>query len=246
MFMKKTVVVTGGAQGIGKACSLAFARAGYNVLINYNKSCEAALALADKLKQEGGFVAAFKADVAKRQEVFDMARFCIDTFGSIDVLVNNAGIAQCKLFTDITEDEWDNMININLKGVFNCSQAFLPYMIRKKYGRIINVSSVWGVSGASCEVHYSAAKAGVIGLTKALAKEVAPSGITVNCIAPGIIDTSMICGFSDEEINSLKNEIPACRIGVPEDVANCALFLAGEGSGYVTGQVISTDGGFAV
>ena len=157
--MKKTVVVTGGAQGIGKACSLAFARAGYNVLINYNKSCEAALALADKLKQEGGFVAAFKADVAKRQEVFDMARFCIDTFGSIDVLVNNAGIAQCKLFTDITEDEWDNMININLKGVFNFP-GVSPLYDKEKIRRIINVSSVWGVSGASCEVHYSAARQG--------------------------------------------------------------------------------------
>lgn len=244
--MNKTVVITGGAQGIGKACSLAFARAGYNVLINYNKSHEAALSLADKLRGEGCFAAAFKADVSKRQEVFDMAKFCIDTFGSADVLVNNAGIAQYKLFTDITEEEWDNMININLKGVFNCSQAFLPNMIRKKYGRIINVSSVWGISGASCEVHYSAAKAGVIGFTKALAKEVAPSGITVNCIAPGVIDTNMISDFSDEEINSLKDKIPACRIGKPEDVANCALFLAKEDSSYVTGQVIGTDGGFAV
>ena len=165
-------------------------------------------------------------------------------FGSADILINNAGIAQQKLFTDITDDDFTRMFDINVRGVFNCCRAALPYMIHKKHGRIINISSMWGVCGASCEVHYSASKAAVIGMTKALAKEVGPSGITVNCIAPGLIDTPMNANLSKETINELCEETPVGRIGTPEDIANAALFLASDSSSFITGQVLGVDGGF--
>ena len=242
--MAKTAIITGGAHGIGRECVKVFARAGYNVLINYNNSKADAQALASGLCAEGLSAAAYRADVSKREEAVAMASFCFEKFGSAEVLVNNAGLAQSKLFTDITEADWEMICGVNLKGVFNCCQAFLPHMIAKKHGRIINISSVWGITGASCEVHYSAAKAGVIGLTKALAKETAPSGITVNCVAPGVIDTRMLGGFSADEIAALTEEIPVGRLGTPNDVAQCVMFLAN--AGYVTGQVVGVDGGFAV
>lgn len=239
-----TVIVTGSARGIGAATAALFADMGYNVVINYNTSESDARSLCGKITANGGKAIAVQADVSIMSEakhLFDEAK---KAFGAVDVLVNNAGIAQQKLFTDITEDDYDRMFDCNVKSVFNCCQCALPDMIHNKYGRIINVSSMWGVVGASCEVHYSASKAAVIGMTKALAREVAPSGITVNCIAPGVIDTPMNKGFDEETITALKEETPAGRLGTPEDIARAIAFLADEKSGFITGQTLGIDGGF--
>ncbi|MBP3447088.1 MAG: 3-oxoacyl-ACP reductase FabG [Clostridia bacterium] len=239
-----TVIITGSARGIGAATAALFADMGYNVVINYNTSEAEALALRGKITANGGKAIAVQADVSKMSEakhLFDEAK---KAFGAVDVLVNNAGIAQQKLFTDITEADYDRMFDCNVKSVFNCCQCALPDMIHNKYGRIINVSSMWGVVGASCEVHYSASKAAVIGMTKALAREVAPSGITVNCIAPGVIDTPMNKGFDEETITALKEETPVGRLGTPEDIARAIAFLADEKSGFITGQTLGIDGGF--
>ncbi|HBF4863728.1 TPA: 3-oxoacyl-ACP reductase FabG, partial [Clostridioides difficile] len=223
---KKTVLITGGARGIGKAMSKAFAKEGYNVLVNFNKSENEAKELYTRLNEENFSIKLFKADVSNREDVENMVDYCIKEFGGLDVLVNNAGISQDKLFTDITDVDWDNMMNINLKGSFYCSQVALKYMISEKKGNIINISSIWGISGASCEVHYSITKAGIIGMTKALAKEVGPSNIRVNSIAPGVINTDMLSGYNEEDIDILVEETPLMRLGTPEDIANCAIFLA--------------------
>lgn len=239
-----TVVITGSARGIGAATAALFADMGYNVVINYNTSKNEAIALLEKITAKGGKAIAVQADVSKMSEaqrLFDEAK---KAFGNIQVLVNNAGIAQQKLFTDITEKDYDRMFDCNVKSVFNCCQCALPDMIHHKNGRIINISSMWGVTGASCEVHYSASKAAVIGLTKALAREVAPSGITVNCIAPGVIDTPMNSGFDEDTISALKEETPVGRLGTPEDIARAIVFLAHEKSGFITGQTLGIDGGF--
>lgn len=239
-----TVVITGSARGIGAATAALFADMGHNVVINYNTSKNEALALCEKINKNGGNAIAVQADVSKTsaaQHLFDEAK---KAFGNVDILVNNAGIAQQKLFTDITEEDYDRMFDCNVKCVFNCCQCVLPDMIHHKYGRIINISSMWGVTGASCEVHYSASKAAVIGMTKALAREVAPSGITVNCIAPGVIDTPMNSGFDVETISALKEETPVGRLGTPEDIARAIAFLADEKSGFITGQTLGIDGGF--
>ncbi|MEG1406900.1 MAG: SDR family oxidoreductase, partial [Ruthenibacterium sp.] len=169
-----------------------------------------------------------------------------NTFGAPDILINNAGIAQQKLFTDITEAEWDTMMNTNAKGAFLCCKAALPHMIRQKWGRIVNISSMWGQVGASCEVHYSAAKAAVIGLTKALAKEEAPSGITVNCVAPGVIETDMMATFSAEDKAALAAETPLERLGSAEDIAGATAFLASDAAAFITGQVIGVNGGLVI
>lgn len=231
----KIVLVTGGSRGIGAACAALFSKQGYNVIINYNKSEEKALALAKELGAK-----AIKADVSKPDEVKSM----FEQVGGVDILINNAGIAQQKLFTDITLEEWHKMIDVNLSSVFYCCKEALPYMINKKQGAIINISSMWGEVGASCEVHYSASKAGVIGLTKALAKEAGPSGISVNCIAPGLIETDMNNNLDDQTKQEIKEETPLCTIGKPEDVAKCALYLAE--SEFITGQVIGINGGLVI
>lgn len=241
--MEKTVIITGASRGIGAACAKAFAKAGFNTAICYNKNKEKAVALADEL---GENAAAFEVDVANSGSVAAMYKAVCAKFGEATVLVNNAGISQQKLFTDITEDDWDAMQNANIKGIFLCCKAVLPAMIKRKSGRIINISSMWGVSGASCEVHYSASKAAVIGLTKALAKEEGPSGITVNCIAPGVIETDMMSSFSDDDKQILADETPLCRLGTPQDVANAALFFASDAAAFITGQVLCVDGGFVV
>ena len=175
-----------------------------------------------------------------------MVKEAIYKFGSVDILVNNAGIAHQSLFTEINEFDWNNIIDVNLKGVFNCCQAVLPNMIENKCGRIINISSMWGITGASCEVHYSAAKAGVIGLTKALAKEVGPSGITVNCIAPGLIDTQMNANLSEEDKNEFVSSLPISRIGTTTEIAKAVYFLASDDAGYITGQTLAIDGGMTI
>lgn len=244
--MNKTVLVTGGAKGIGAACVRAFARAGYNVCINYRTSDTAAKALEEELKKEHVSAITYCADVADAQAVRDMVRACEAEFGHIDVLINNAGISSFGLLTDITPEEWRRMIDVHVTGAFNCCHEVLPKMISRKSGNIINISSIWGETGASCEVHYSTAKAALIGFTKALAKEVGPSGIRVNCISPGVIDTDMNAAFSDDDIKALCDETPLMRIGSPEEVASAVLFLAGEGASFITGQVLGVNGGILI
>lgn len=244
--MSETVIVTGASRGIGKACALAFGKSGVNVIINYTKSKEKAEELCEDISKLGGRALPFCADVADRKAVDEMIAFAHSNFGSISTLINNAGIAEQIMFCDITEEKWDRMFNVDVKGVYNCIQAALPDMIHNKSGRIINISSMWGITGASCEVHYSAAKAAVIGMTKALAKELGPSGITVNAIAPGVISTEMNGNISEEIMSELKEETPIGRIGTPEDIAETALFLASPKASFITGEVISVNGGFVI
>lgn len=240
--MSKTVFITGGTGGIGEATVKEFSRAGYNVAFTYNTNETAA----DSIRGEIAGSIAIKCNVAESTDVNTAVEAAMRHFGKIDVLINNAGKAEQILFTDITEEQWDNMIDVNLKGCFLTCKAVLPQMIRRKNGVIINVSSIWGIAGASCEVHYSAAKSGVIGFTKALAKEVGLSGIRVNAVAPGVIDTPMNAHLTSSDINALKEEIPLGSIGMPEDIAKTMLFLAGEGGAYITGQVISPNGGIVI
>lgn len=239
----KTVLITGASRGIGKAVAAAFAKAGYSVIINYNKSEASARALAAELtKTYGADCLAIKADVSAADEV----RAMFEQTGSVDVLINNAGVSTQKLFTDITDEEWGKTVGVNLDGVFYCCREALKSMVEKKSGVIINISSMWGEVGASCEVHYSAAKAGVIGLTKALAKEVGPSGIRVNCIAPGVIMTDMMSGFDEASLNELKADTPLNRIGTPGDIARAAVFLASDEASFITGQTLGVNGGFVI
>ncbi len=240
----KTAVITGAAGGIGSAIAAAFAQKHYNVVIHYNKSKEKAEKLCEQLASQGFPAVCYGADLTDPAQADALIAFARAQFGAADVLVNNAGIAQQKLFTDITDADFARMMACNVTSVFHCCRAVLPDMIRRKAGRIINISSMWGVCGASCEVHYSASKAAVIGLTKALAKEVGPSGITVNCIAPGLIDTEMNAHLDAETIRSLCEETPVGRIGTPEDVAAAAVFFASDEASFLTGQVLGVDGGF--
>lgn len=244
--MNKTVIVTGGSRGIGQAISSLFAKNGYNVVINFNKSEYNALVLQESLGLENCNVAIFKADVSKSSEVESLIKFATKTFGGIDVLINNAGIAQQKLLTDITDKDWQDMISVNLSSQFYCCREAAKYMIKQHSGNIINISSMWGISGASMESHYSASKSGIIGLTKALAKELGPSNIRVNCLAPGLIKTDMNTNLCDDVITDLINDTPLNKIGTPQDVANAALFLASDKASFITGQTISIDGGFVL
>ena len=235
--MKRVVIVTGGSRGIGASICEEFIKNGDIVVLNYRSSVEKALELKEKL---GENLYLIKADVGNMIEVKVMVDFCLSKFGKIDVLVNNAGISQIKPFADITEDDWDEMMRVNLKGIYNCTKCVIDSMIHNKSGKIINISSIWGEVGASCEVHYSTAKAGIIGFTKALAKEMALSNIQVNCITPGIINTEMNSTFDLEE---LKKEVPMEQIGAPKDIADTVLFLASDKSNYITGQIIGVNGG---
>lgn len=246
MSESKTVIITGASRGIGKATAELFASQRYNVLLNYNRSETEAAQITAGLREMGFSAALYKGDVTKKPDMDSMIDFSIRTFGSIDVLINNAGIAASKLFIEITEADWDEMLNVNLKGVFHSSQAALRYMLPAKKGKIINIASIWGMVGAACEVHYSAAKAGVIGLTKALAKELGPSNIQVNCIAPGIIQTEMLDALSQTELDALRLQTPLGKLGTPSDIAACALFLASDSADFLTGQVISPNGGFVI
>ena len=239
----KKALITGASRGIGRAAAEALAADGFTVYLNYNRSEDAALRFAEALnKAHGNCAEALRADVSDRAQVEAMFLRA----GEVDVLVNNAGVAQQKLFTDITEEEWAALFAVDVGGVFRCCQCALPGMIRRKSGKIINISSMWGQVGASCEVHYSAAKAAVIGLTKALAKEVGPSGIQVNCIAPGVIATEMNAALSEETLAELREETPLGRIGTPEDVAAAISFLASPRSDFITGQVIGVSGGMII
>lgn len=244
----KTALVTGGSRGIGKAIVYAFANAGYNVILNYNSSEQSAKEIVKDLSECTGIVEMFKADVSNRDEVDAMVEYAVKEFGGIDVLVNNAGISQVGLFTDLEFEEWSKVLNVNLTGVFNVTQSALRQgMLSKKDGVIINISSIWGITGGSCEVAYSAAKAGVIGLTKSLAKELAPSNITVNAIAPGAIATDMIYKeYSEKDIELIEKDIPMGRLGTPIEIANLALYLASDNARYMTGQVLSPNGGSVI
>lgn len=243
----KTVIITGSSRGIGRATALEFGRKGWNVLLNYLHSVQEAEELKKFINNLGmGSAEMFQADVSQRKQVDQMIEFGMKSFGKIDVLVNNAGIARQTLFTDISLDEWDQLMSVNLKGVFNCCQSVLPSMLQRKSGRIINIASIWGLTGSSCEVHYSAAKAGVIGLSKALAKELGPSNIQVNCVCPGIIKTDMLGDLSLEDLKDLENSTPLMRLGSPADVANCIYFLASPEASFFTGQVLSPNGGYVI
>lgn len=241
-----TVLITGASGGIGSAVAQRFAQAGCRVALHYHHAQIQALALEERLRRSGADVFAVQADVTDERETQAMAQAVRRRLGLIDVLVNNAGIAQQKLFTEIAPAEWDAMFAVHARGAYNCCRALLPDMVREHRGSIVNVSSVWGVTGASCEVHYSAAKAALIGMTKALAKEVGPSGIRVNCVAPGVIDSAMNGRLGDETMRQLEEETPLCRIGEPEEVARAIYFLASEEASFITGQTLGVDGGFGL
>lgn len=239
--MKKTVFITGGSRGIGECLVRGFSKDGYNVAFTYLNSKENAKNIATEC---GAF--AIKADVSKSNEVDNAVNLTIEKFGKIDVLVNNAGIDEFCLFTEITDEKWHKMLDTNLSGAFYASRAVLKNMIRQQDGVIINISSIWGEVGASCEVHYSVSKAGLIGLTKALAKEVGPSNIRVNCVSPGVIDTDMNAHLSDDDIEQLKYDTPLGKIGKCEDILNTVLFLASDKASFITGQILGVNGGYVI
>lgn len=236
----KNVLITGGSRGIGAACVNKFTEKGFRVFLNYNKNDKEA----EKIAEKTGAIL-IKADVSNSEEVEKIRKF-IRSFGKISIIINNAGIAEQKMFSDIEEFDWDRMFNINIKSMFLVTKAFLPDMIHEKSGKIINISSIWGISGASCEVHYSASKAAVIGFTKALAKELGPSNINVNCVAPGVIDTEMNGNLDKETKIELCEETPLCRMGTAEEIAEVIYFLASDKSDFITGQVISPNGGIVI
>ena len=236
--VNKVVVVTGGSRGIGAEIVKFLAKLGYKVVLNYNKS----ESYAQDVKKELNNVEIFKADVSKKEEANALIDFAIKKYGKIDVLINNAGIAQTKLFTEITDEDWKNIIDTNLNSAFYCSREAVKNMIHNKSGLIINISAIWGITGASCEVAYSTSKAAINGFTKALAKELGPSNIRVNAIAPGIINTAMNSYLSEDELKNIKEEIPLEKIGDPVDIAKCVKWLIEDN--YTTGQIISINGGW--
>lgn len=243
----KTVLVTGASKGIGRAIALRFAENGWGVAVNYNSGEESAKEVIGQIKQTGGNAVMLKADVSDEKQVAEMFEKARSYFGKgIDALVNNAGVSLYGLFCDGDLDSCKKVFDVNLYGAINCTRQALPNMISKKSGRIVNISSVWGIAGASCETYYSASKAALLGFTKALAKEVAPSGINVNCIAPGAIETDMLSNLSQEEKENLTKEVPLKRLGRAEEIAALALFLAGDGAKYITGEVINISGGLVI
>ncbi|WP_410510887.1 3-oxoacyl-ACP reductase FabG [Paenibacillus sp. BR2-3] len=239
-----TVLVTGGSGGIGAAIAERFASVGMNVVIHYLTSHEAANDVARRCMAHGAKVMTVTADIRDRGQLQRMADRLQSSGMMPDILVNNAGKAHYGMLADLSEEEWDDIMAVNLKGIFLCSQIFMPYMVSQRYGRIVNVSSVWGISGASCEVAYSASKGGVNAFTKALAKELAPSGVTVNAVAPGAVNTAMLSNLQEDEMRMLEEEIPAGRLASPEDISSLVYFLALPESGYITGQIISPNGGW--
>ena len=242
--MAKTIIVTGGSRGIGAGIVKLLAEENNNIVLNYNKSEEKAKKIQKECTDLGKNVEIFKADVTKREEVKKLVEFTIQKYKKIDVLINNAGISQSKLFTEVTDEEWRYVIDNNLTSVFYMSQEVVPHMIQQQSGCIINISSIWGMVGSSCESVYSVSKAGVDGLTKALAKELGPSHIRVNSIAPGLIDTQMNQDLSEEVLEEIKEETPLGKIGMPEDIAKCVKWLIEDE--FTTGQIISINGGWVI
>lgn len=244
--MSKTVVITGASKGIGAATAILFARKGYNVVLNYKNSYQSVKLLSSSLSGQGFSVFTVKADVSNKLETDFLISEAIAKFGTVDVLINNAGISIEGPINDMDIHDSDRIFDVNLKGVYNCCKSVVPHMVSQKSGKIINISSMWGQVGASCEVAYSAAKAGVIGLTKALAKELAPSSITVNAIAPGLIDTTMNSEYTIEEIEEFVSQIPLLRMGTPDEIAQAVFFLASDSADYITGQVLGVNGGYVM
>lgn len=244
--MRKIALITGGSRGIGAACVRAFAEDGYAVAFLYNASRDKAESLVQTLRAEGRDVSAFQCDVADAAQVKSVLADILRTYRHIDALVNCAGIAHIGLFTDMTEDEWDHLFTVNVRSSFSVTKAVLPGMISRQQGSIVNVSSMWGEVGASCEVAYSATKAALIGLTKALAKEVGPSGVRVNCVTPGVIDTDMNAQLTDDDRAALADETPLGRIGEAAEVAKAVLFLCGENASFITGQILGVSGGLVI
>lgn len=245
--MKKVAFITGASRGIGASTAVYFAKCGYDVAVNYLNSKELAETIVEQIKALGQNAIALCGDVSDKSQVKKMVNECNKVLGTITVLVNNAGIAEQKVFSDIDESDFKRMFSVNVDGVYNTIHEILPQMIHEKCGSIVNISSMWGVTGASCEVHYSAAKSAVIGLTKALAQELAPSNIRVNCVAPGLIDTDMNKNLTQEEIDAVIEEIPLGKIGKAEDVAKAIYFLADdEFSPFTTGAVLNVNGGMVV
>lgn len=242
--MNKVIIVTGASKGIGKEISKELAKKGNTIIANYNKSEKEIKELQQELEKQNIKIDIYKADVSKREEAANLVKYTIQKYGKIDVLINNAGISQIKEFTQITDEDWNNMINTNLNSVFYMSQEACHNMIHNKKGCIINISSIWGITGASCEVHYSVSKAGVDALTKALSKELGPSNIRVNSIAPGIINTEMNAHLSEEEKQNIEEEIPLEKIGKAIDIERCVEWLIKDE--YTTGQVISINGGWNI
>lgn len=238
----KTALITGGTKGIGKAVALAFLQQGYEVVINYHSDEETALATQEEFNIQGYCPILLRADVSDEMQVRAMFREFFGIYNRLDVLVNNAGISLIRVIQDTAQSDWDKIFGVNVKGVFNCCRAVADKMIGCGGGSIINIGSIWGEVGASCEAAYSASKGAVIAFTKALAKELAPSKVRVNCVSPGVIDTSMNSHLTGEEMEQLIESIPAGRIGYPEDVAKACLYLAE--ADYVTGEVLSVGGGF--
>jgi 3-oxoacyl-[acyl-carrier protein] reductase len=242
----RIAVVTGAGRGIGRAIALEFALRGAAVVVNYNKSAEAAEALAGEIRTKGGKTALFQADVSKYPEAQNLIKFSVETFGDLHILVNNAGITRDMLIMLMSEDDWDSVLITNLKSTFNCSKAAVKHMMRKRYGRIISIASVAGQMGNPGQTNYSSSKAGQIGFTKALAREVASRNITVNAIAPGFVDTEILDAMSPETLEAMLKMVPLGRKGKPEEIAHAAAFLASDQAAYITGQVLGVDGGMAM
>lgn len=242
--MGKTAFVTGGSRGIGRAIVRRLAAEGCAVGINYLQSEQQAEALAAELREQGCKAVAVRADVADRAAITAAIRQTEAVLGPVEVLVNNAGVAQNDLFQDTPEALWRRMFAVHADGAYHTIQAVLPHMLHEKRGAIVNISSIWGLRGAACEVAYAASKAAVIGLTRSLAAELAPSHIRVNCVAPGVIETDMVKSLGEDTLASLIDQTPSGRLGKPEDIARAAIFLAGDGADFITGQVLTVDGGF--
>ena len=240
----KTVLVTGGSRGIGKCIVENLAKDGFNVVLNYNKSEKQAKQIKEELSEQGINIEIYKADVSKREDVKKLVKFTLNKFKNIDILINNAGIAKLQMFNDITDEDWNEMLNTNLNSVFYATQEVLPNMIHNKNGCIINISSIWGVVGASCEVAYSVSKAGINGMTKSLAKELGLSNIRVNAIAPGVIDTEMNSNLDNAIKEQIKNDTPLNKIGKPIDIYRCVKWLIEDE--FTTGQIISPNGGYVI
>ncbi|MCR8656323.1 elongation factor P 5-aminopentanone reductase [Paenibacillus endoradicis] len=243
-FQEMTVLITGGSRGIGAAIAKRFAKEGYQIVIHYLNSHEQANETARECMAFGAKVITISADLSSKEQLHRMKEKLDSMNVTPDIIVNNGGISHYGMLMDVTEEQWDYVMNVNLKGMFLCTQLFMPHMISHKYGRVINVSSVWGMTGAACEVLYSTTKGGMNAFTKALAKELAPSGITVNAVAPGVVQTEMMNDFNTEEKEALEQEIPIGRFGSTDEIASLVYFLSLPESSYITGQIISPNGGW--
>lgn len=246
MLKDKVAIVTGASKGIGKAIAINFAKEGAKVVINYRSDDDGAKSVESEIKNNGGIAVLHKGDVSKFSVAEELMKFSVEQFGRIDILVNNAGITKDTLLLRMKEEDFDNVINVNLKGSFNCAKQVAPIMIKQRYGKIVNISSVIGLIGNAGQVNYAASKAGIIGMTKSLAKELATKNITVNAIAPGFIETDMTDVLSDKTKDLIMSHIPLKRMGSANDIANTAVFLSSELSNYITGQVITVDGGMVM